>query len=307
MEIIIDIHDFKATPCAATVGSFDGVHLGHKAMIAELREAAARKGLPLTVVTFARHPRLLFNVGCEPFLLTTNSEKIALLESVGVDRVVLLDFDAAMASMCAEQFMREVLVDALGVKLLGVGYDHHFGRPCDGEGLEQYMEYGRNLGVEVLPLSQFTIDGENVGSSAVRRALVAGDLSKTLELLGHRFVLEGTVVHGAGIGRHLGFPTANVQLAERMMLLPADGVYEVEACVDTSRYKGVMNVGFKPTVDNSRVRTIEVHLIGFSGDIYGKAISVELLRRLREEKNFESVDALRLQIEADVARVISGI
>lgn len=307
MEIIIDIHDFKATPCAATVGSFDGVHLGHKAMIAELREAAARKGLPLTVVTFARHPRLLFNVGCEPFLLTTNSEKIALLESVGVDRVVLLDFDAAMASMCAEQFMREVLVDALGVKLLGVGYDHHFGRPCDGEGLEQYMEYGRNLGVEVLSLSQFTIDGENVGSSAVRRALVAGDLSKTLELLGHRFVLEGTVVHGAGIGRHLGFPTANVQLAERMMLLPADGVYEVEASVDTSRYKGVMNVGFKPTVDNSRVRTIEVHLIGFSGDIYGKAISVELLRRLREEKNFESVDALRLQIEADVARVISGI
>ena len=130
MEIITDIRNFKKRPCAATIGSFDGLHLGHRAMIAQLREAAAKRRLPLVVVTFARHPRLLFDGECEPFLLTLNSEKEPIFEELGVDTLVLLDFDTCMASMCAERFMREVLVDALGVKLLGVGYDHHFGKHC---------------------------------------------------------------------------------------------------------------------------------------------------------------------------------
>lgn len=307
MEIITDIKECFGTHCAATIGSFDGVHLGHKAMIAELREAAACKGLPLTVLTFARHPRLLFDGECEPFLLTTNSEKAALLRDMGVDRMVLLDFDSCMASMCAERFMREVLADALGVRLLGVGYDHHFGKPCEGEGFEQYAEYGKELGIEVMRLSPFTMDGGKVSSTVVRRALSGGDIATANTLLGHAYGFSGIVVKGAGIGRGIGFPTANVLPDDNMKLLPSNGVYEVDALLGGERHKGVMNIGTNPTVSDRMLRSIEVHLLDFSGDIYGAGITVEPVRRLRGELTFGSIDALKLQIGVDVARVRRGI
>lgn len=307
MEHITDIYKYNPQPCVATIGSFDGVHLGHRAMLEELRAYAACAGLPLMAVTFARHPRLLFDGNCEPFLLTSNSQKVALLESAGADIVTELDFDTLMAGMSAERFMKEILRERLGVKLLAIGYDHHFGKPCDGEGFECYAEYGKKLGIEVVKLSPFAVDGIAVSSSVVRRALVAGDLTLAYKALGHSYVLEGAVVHGAGIGRRIGFPTANVLLAEEMMLLPADGVYEVLFRIGSACHNGVMNIGVKPTVDNNRVRTIEVYLLDFSGDIYGKSVSVELVRRLRGEQHFENIDALRSQIEKDVARVRNGI
>ena len=307
MEHITDIYKYNPQPCVATIGSFDGVHLGHRSMLEELRSHAVDAGLPLMAVTFARHPRLLFDGNCEPFLLTSNSQKVALLESAGADIVTELDFDTLMAGMSAERFMKEILKERLGVKLLAIGYDHHFGKPCDGEGFECYAEYGKKLGIEVVKLSPFAVDGIAVSSSVVRRALVAGDLTLAYKALGHSYVLEGAVVHGAGIGRRIGFPTANVLLAEEMMLLPADGVYEVLFRIGSACHNGVMNIGVKPTVDNNRVRTIEVYLLDFSGDIYGKSVSVELVRRLRGEQHFENIDALRSQIEKDVARVRNGI
>lgn len=307
MEHITDIYKYNPQPCVATIGSFDGVHLGHRAMLEELRAYASGAGLPLMAVTFARHPRLLFDGNCEPFLLTSNSQKVALLASAGADIVAELDFDTLMADMSAERFMKEILRDRLGVKLLAIGYDHHFGKPCDGEGFECYAEYGKKLGIEVVKLSPFAVDGIAVSSSVVRRALVAGDLTLAYKALGHSYVLEGTVVHGAGIGRRIGFPTANLLPAEEMMLLPADGVYEVLFRIGSACHKGVMNIGVKPTVDNNRLRTIEVHLLDFSGDIYGKSVSVELVRRLRGEQHFENIDALCSQIEKDVARVRNGI
>ena len=307
MEIITDIRSCDRQPCAATIGSFDGVHLGHRAMIDELRGMATAKGLPLTVVTFMRHPRLLFDGVCEPFLLTTNSEKEALLEAMGVDRLVLLDFDTCMASMCARRFMREVLVDTIGVKLLGVGYDHHFGKPCEGECYEQYVAYGREMDVEVVKLSPYLHDGGKVSSTVVRRALSAGDMQGVKVLLGHGYLLFGTVVRGAGIGRGLGFPTANLQLDDEHKMLPCDGVYEVAVTLDGVDYKGVMNIGVKPTIGDNMLRTIEVHIIDYSGDAYGKRIVVEPLRRLRGELEFASIQALKLQIGVDVARVKRGI
>lgn len=307
MEHITDIYKYNPQPCVATIGSFDGVHLGHKAMLEELRAYASGAGLPLMAVTFARHPRLLFDGNCEPFLLTSNSQKVALLASAGADIVAELDFDTLMAGMCAERFMKEILRERLGVKLLAIGYDHHFGKPCDGEGFECYAEYGKKLGIEVVKLSPFAVDGIAVSSSVVRRALAAGDLPLAYKALGHSYVLEGTVVHGAGIGRRIGFPTANLLPAEEMMLLPADGVYEVQFRIGSACHKGVMNIGVKPTVDNNRLRTIEVHLLDFSGDIYGKSVSVEFVRRLRGEQHFENIEALCSQIEKDVARVRNGI
>lgn len=300
MKIITDINEFRATPCAATIGSFDGVHLGHRAMLGELQARAAERGLPVVVITFARHPRLLFDAHRSSFLLSDNREKVALLESSGADCCVMLNFDAEMASMSAEQFMKDILCEKLGVKLLCVGYDHHFGKPRTDEGFEQYAEYGRALGMELFMASPFFIDDIAVSSSKVRRALSAGDISLAKMLLGYDYSFSGSVTHGAGIGRSLGFPTANILLHDDMKLLPADGVYAVHLFFDGKEHKAIMNIGVKPTIGENLARTVEVHVLDFSGDLYGKNVVVSLLCRVRGEMTFESVDALRCQISHDV-------
>ena len=307
MEIIYSLDNVNVYPTAATIGSYDGVHRGHAAMINELRHLASQRGLPLTVLTFARHPRLLFGGESEPFLLTTNSEKVALLEELGVDRCVLLNFDSYMAAMSAERFMGEVLKEKLGVRLLAVGYDHHFGHPQEGEGIDDYIAYGKKLGIEVVATEQYAPDCVNISSSAVRRALATGNVAAAENLLGRPYKLQGTVVHGAALGRRIGFPTANIQLDEEMKMLPLDGVYEVEVAVDGLARKGVMNIGVKPTLQGVDVRTLEVHILEFEGDVYRQAIEVSFVRRLRDEVSFDSIDALRLQIGVDVARVKRGI
>ena len=290
-------------PCAATIGSFDGVHLGHRAMLGELQERAALQGLPVMVVTFARHPRMLFNAEHSPFLLSSNDEKVAMLSACGVDYCVMLDFDSSMASMSAEHFMGEILSERLGVKLLCVGYDHHFGKPREGEGFEQYAEYGKALGMELFMSSPYVVDGVAVSSSKVRRALAAGDIALAGALLGHSYSFTGSVVHGAAIGRSMGFPTANILLHNNMKLLPADGVYAVAVKCDAGEFRGVMNIGVKPTIGENLSRTVEVYVIGFSGDLYGRDVAVVVQRRIRGEMVFENVEALRAQIGKDVESV----
>lgn len=300
MEIVTDIHNFTSRPCAAAIGSFDGVHLGHRAMLGELKARAVGLGLPVAVVTFARHPRTLFDCDTVPFLLSTNDEKVALLESLGVDICVMLDFDKAMASMSAERFMNEVLSGCLGVKQLCIGYDHHFGKPQEGEGFEQYVEYGKPVGIELFMASPYYINGDTASSSKIRRALGRGDIENANSLLGRGYSFSGKVVHGAGLGRSIGFPTANVELDDVMKLLPADGVYAVRVACCGSSYKGVMNIGVKPTIGKGLLRTVEVFLIGYSGDLYGRRVSVEVVQFVRGEVAFDCVDALSNQIEADV-------
>lgn len=307
MEIITDINKFKTLPCAATIGSFDGVHLGHRAMLKELQQRAVQQGLPVMVVTFARHPRMLFDSAREPFLLSTNSEKIALFDACGVDCCVMLDFDLQMASMSAERFMKEILSECLGVKLLCVGYDHHFGKPRNDEGFEQYVEYGKALGMELFMASPFVADDMAVSSSKVRRALAVGEIAVANSLLGYEYAFAGSVVHGAAIGRSLGFPTANISLCDGMKLLPADGVYAVRLYCDGEVYKGVMNIGVKPTIGENLHRTVEVYAIDYEGDMYGKDVVVTVIHRLRGEMVFESVEALRSQINSDVEYVKSEI
>ena len=307
MEVITDICKYNAVPCAAAVGSFDGVHRGHRAMLEELRARACEKGLPTMVVTFVTHPRVFFAGDGMPFLLSSNEEKVALLEAAGVDFCVMLDFDARMASMTAERFMEEVLVEALGVEMLCVGYDHRFGRPQEGVGFEQYVEYGKALGIDVFKALPFVADGVAVSSSKVRRALEEGDISLANAMLGRNYSFSGSVVHGAAVGRGLGFPTANIQLHDGMKMLPADGVYDVRVLCRDGVRKGVMNIGVKPTVGNGLGRTAEVHVLGFSGDMYGWDVVVEPLRRLRGEMKFENMELLRRQIAADVERVERGV
>lgn len=306
MQIVTDISQYNKKACAATIGSFDGVHKGHVAMLGELRAVAETKGLPLMAVTFACHPRMLFCDTSAPFLLTPLSAKLQLLEAAGVDICVLLDFDHEMASLSASRFMKDVLVERLGVQLLAVGYDHHFGKPVPGEGLEQYIAIGKEMGVEVFGTHPFFVDDVAVSSTTVRRALDAGDVALAAAFMGRPYALSGAVIHGAGIGRKLGFPTANISLADKMQMLPLDGVYEVDVLIGGETRKGVMNIGVKPTVCGKE-RTLEVYIIEFEGDIYDKDITVTFVRRLRGEQSFDNINALRFQIEVDVARVKRGI
>ncbi len=287
------------------MGSFDGVHRGHLAMIAEARRMADQQGLPLMVITFARHPRLVFSNSPEPFLLTSNDEKMGLLQKAGVDRCVLLNFDKAMAGLTAQEFMRDILLRKFNVSLLVAGYDHRFGRPIQGEGYDNYVEYGNALSMQVVRASQFAPHGIKISSSEVRRALAAGDVELAAQMLGRPYSLCGTVVHGAALGRSIGFPTANVSLQEPLKQLPADGVYECVLHYAHRAYKGVVNIGCKPTLSGKK-RTIEVFIIDFEGDIYDASVRVEFVKRLRDERRFASIDDLRIQIEKDVNSVKSN-
>ena len=304
MEILTSPDNLKGGPVAVTIGSFDGVHRGHRAMIAEARALADERGLPLTVVTFARHPRLLFSGSTAPFLLTDTDEKLSLLADEGVERCLLLPFDQQMASLSARDFMKLVLKEKMNVAMLAVGYDHRFGSPASGEGFGQYMQYGKELSMEVVQMHRYAPDGDAVSSSKIRGALTAGDMQRVEQLLGRTYSFTGSVVQGAALGRRLGFPTANISLAEPLKMLPLDGVYECRIDVRAQLYKGVMNIGCKPTLDNKE-RTIEVFIIDFEGNIYGEKVRVEVLRRLRGERRFAGLDELRAQIELDV-RAVTG-
>lgn len=300
MEIITDINTAQPFATVATIGSFDGVHRGHVAMIDEARSVASQRGLPLTVITFAQHPRLLFKRVDSPFLLTSFEEKMSLLAACSVDRCVLLPFDESIAMLSAYDFMEQVLRDRLRVSVLAVGYDHRFGHPSPGEGYDDYVQYGKEIGIEVVRMQPYLPGGNNVSSSAVRRALEAGDVATAETLLGRRYSVYGTVEHGAALGRSIGFPTANIALHEPMQMLPLDGVYECVVDVEEKSFLGVMNIGHKPTVGCNK-RTIEVFIIDFDEDIYGSCVRVHFVRRLRGEVRFASLEELRWQIEKDVA------
>lgn len=303
MEIIHDIYNIDAVPTVATIGSFDGIHRGHVAMIEETKLRAAKLGLPVTLVTFSGHPRLLFDSAQSPFLLSSQQVRMERLAATGVERCVVLDFNRELATMTAREFMSEILAKRLNVKLLVLGYDHRFGRPEPEVNADTYISYGKELGIDVVRAAKYNEEGMKVSSSQVRRALAVGDVETSALLLGYRYTLRGHVVHGAALGRKLGFPTANIEPDEPMQLLPLNGVYEVTATLEGKQYKGVLNVGTKPTVTGEGHRTVELFIIDFEDNIYGCNIEVSFVRRLREERRFASLDELKAQIAKDVASV----
>lgn len=303
MEIIHDIYNIDAVPTVATIGSFDGIHRGHAAMIEETKQRAAKLGLPVTLVTFSGHPRLLFDSAQSPFLLSSQQVRMERLAATGVERCVVLDFNRELATMTAREFMSEILAKRLNVKLLVLGYDHRFGRPEPEVNADTYISYGKELGIDVVRAARYNEEGMKVSSSQVRRALAVGDVETSALLLGYRYTLRGHVVHGAALGRKLGFPTANIEPDEPMQLLPLNGVYEVTATLEGKQYKGVLNVGTKPTVTGEGHRTVELYIIDFEDNIYGCNIEVSFVRRLREERRFASLDELKAQIAKDVASV----
>ncbi|MBO4659177.1 MAG: riboflavin biosynthesis protein RibF [Prevotella sp.] len=299
-KIILQNGERAERPCVATLGFFDGVHLGHQHLIRQVTEAARRDGLDATVITFDTHPRQALQEGFQPRLLTTFDERIIHLATTGADNCAVLHFDKALASLTAREFMEQVLRDQLGVRRLILGYDNRFGRDRS-EGFDDYVRHGAALGIEVLQSDALVIDGLPVSSSAVRKALAEGDVRKASRLLGYRYIIVGTVVEGFQQGRRLGFPTANLDLPDDGKIVPAPGVYAVGARVEHSMEMkhAVMNIGHRPTFDG-HTTTLETHIINYDANLYGERLVVTFAHRLRDERLFASPSELALQMKEDV-------
>lgn len=283
-------------PVVLAIGNFDGVHLGHAALVKQLAEAAARLQLAPTVLTFEPHPREFFAPDSAPARLTTLREKLELLADCGVSQVMISPFNAAFAALTADQFIEQVLVRGLRVRHLIIGDDFRFGCGRTGD-FALLQAAGQRFGFTVEAMGSVMLDGERVSSSGVRRALAAGDMAHAARLLGRPYIMDGQVTHGDKIGRQLGFATANLRIKHNP--LPMSGVFAVEVGGLADRpLCGVANLGIRPTVGGTRP-LLEVHLFDFDRDIYGAHISVRFVHKLRAEQRFPNFDALKAQIAAD--------
>jgi len=301
MQFIRGLHNLTSLHygCVATIGNFDGVHLGHQAVLGELAEKGSERGLPTVVITFEPQPQEYFSHGDIPPRLTRLREKLMALRRFSVDRVLCLSFNPKLAALTAEQFVQQVLLDGLGVKYLVVGDDFHFGSNRTGN-FEMLANAGKEHEFEVVNMHTFGIGGERVSSTRIRHALQGGDLEMAAQLLGRPYRMSGRVAHGNKLGRTIGFPTANLFLHRKKT--PVDGVYAVEMFgIEGEPVAGVANVGTRPTVDGTR-SLLEVHLFDFDKDIYHAHVDVDFLWKIREERKFDSFDALKQQILKDSDR-----
>lgn len=286
----------------ATIGFFDGVHRGHQFMIDSLTTMAHAQGWQSLVITFDRHPRQVVHADYVPQLITTTDEKLQLLHATAADRIEVLHFDAQMAQLSAYEFMRQVLHEKYGVAMLLTGYDNRFGHNR-AESFADYVRYGEEMGMKVLQNTPIDIDGLRVSSSLIRRLIVEGNITEANNCMGHPYSITGSVAHGFQEGRRIGFPTANIVPESAEKLVPGNGVYATRVSVEGGEWMPAMlNIGTNPTFQRQQT-TIEAHIIGFEGDIYGRKVRVEFGRKLRDEQRFESVEALQKQLEADKKEV----
>lgn len=284
---------------AVTVGFFDGVHLGHRHLIECLKNAAAERGMHSRIVTFEEHPRQILQSEYKPKLLTTPDDKIRRLNNCGTDACTSLHFTPELAAMSAKDFMLDILCNQQNAGCLLMGHDHRFGHECYAD-IAEYRRIGDEIGLEVILADALLINGEPVSSSRIRKCLSCGNVSEAGLLLGYSFSLSGIVVHGLKNGRRMGFPTANISLDSDMLQIPADGVYSAWATVNGKRYKSMLNIGFRPTIDGGTgERTVEAHLLDFDNDIYGERLSVDFVDFIRRERKFDSLDALSRQLKSD--------
>jgi len=298
MQIIRNLQNLKPQHhgCVATIGNFDGVHLGHQAVLGQLAEKADQLGLPLTVVTFEPQPQEVFRPEQAPPRLTRFREKVQVLRRYAVDRVLVLRFNQSFSQQSPDAFIQNLLVNGLGVKYLVIGDDFRFGKDRAGD-FEMLKAAGRQHDFEVVNMHTFVLDDERVSSTRVRSALAEGDLNEAEKLLGRTYRMSGRVAHGDKKGRTIGFPTANIHL--HRINTPLRGVFAVELFgLEGEPLPGVANLGTRPTVGGMRT-LLEIHLFDFQGDIYGRHVHVDFLHKLRDERRFDSFDELKAQIQRD--------
>jgi riboflavin kinase / FMN adenylyltransferase len=281
-----------------TTGTFDGVHLGHQKIISRLKEIARKEDGEVVLLTFHPHPRMvLFPDDNELHLLSSLDEKIHLLEQLGVEHLVIIPFTKEFSRLSSMEFVRNILVNTIGTRKLVIGYNHHFGRNREGS-FEHLKEYGPLYGFDVEEIPALDVDDVEVSSTKIRKALEIGEIEVANSYLGYPYLLTGTVVEGRKLGRTLGYPTANIEVKEKNKLIPANGIYAVTSTVNGKELKGMMSIGNNPTV-GSGPRTLEVNLFDFEDSIYGVTITVHFHKKIRDEKKFADLEALKKAMAGD--------
>ncbi len=285
----------------AATGFFDGVHRGHRAVLGKISALAKEQGDTSAVITLWPHPRTVLQQDAAKFrLLNSLEEKISLIKSFGIDEVFTLKFDKEFASQTTEEYFRDYLIRRLNVRTLVIGYDHRVGSDIN-QTQDEMMAIARNLGINPVRVDEYTENesGLVISSTKIREMLLAGDMGTANNLLGYRYGVEGVVVEGMKIGRGIGFPTANMRLYEPLKVLPSDGVYAVWVQTSGKTYRGITNIGIRPTVGINNERTIETHILDFDEDIYGLSIKLEFVAKMRDEVTFSSLDDLKAQLHKD--------
>lgn len=289
-----------------TTGTFDGMHLGHQKVLNRISEIAKRNKGETLLLTFYPHPRMvLYPTDNDLKLLSTQEEKIELLRQSGLNHLVVIPFTKAFSRLSDLEYVRDILVNKIGVKTLVIGYNHHFGRNREGS-FEQLQEYAPVYNFEIEEIPAHEIDNLEVSSTKIRNALLDGNVKVAASYLGRNYTLKGTIIKGKQLGRSIGFPTANIEVDDKYKLIPKNGVYAVEVAIDDKLYKGMLNIGVRPTFDNDNKISIEVHIFSLAEDIYHKTISVYFAEKIRDEKKFSGVDELKKQLEDD-KRVVQGL
>lgn len=288
---------FSEEPTVVTIGTFDGVHIGHKKIIRQLIDVSKQERLKSVILTFFPHPRMVLQKDSKIKLINTLEERSKILDALGLDYLIIKKFTKEFSRLSAEDFVKQILVDKLHAKKVIIGYDHRFGRNRNAS-IDDLKRFGLSYGFEVIEIPVQDINDVSVSSTKIRTALTEGNIEKANTFLGYPFIITGTIVKGKGIGRQLDFPTANIRLDQEYKLIPKYGSYIVRTIIDDKPIFGMMNIGMNPTVAGNK-ESIEVHFFNFSQDIYGKKIEVDLLHRIRDEQKFDSVENLKAQLIRD--------
>lgn len=305
MKIYHHIDEFKPVANAVvTIGTFDGVHLGHRKIISRIKELADMANSETVILTFFPHPRMILHPEDQDIrMINTMNEKAELLEQLGVDHLIITPFSRDFSNQTAEEYIRHILVEKIGTKKIVIGYDHRFGKDRQG-GLPELQRLAPQYGFEVIEIPEQDIHDVAVSSTRIRKALLNNDIDLANEFLGYDFFISGKVTRGDQIGRQIGYPTANIMVEETYKLIPADGIFAVEVYLHGQAYKGMGYIGHRPTI-NGMTRNIEVNIFDFDQDIYSQSIRMKLLHFVRGDIKFESLDQLKKQLGKDKTDVLT--
>lgn len=306
MNNIKNIKTFQSKePTVITIGTFDGVHIGHQKIVKRLINAGKLEGLKSVILTFFPHPRMVLQKDSNIKLINTIDERHNVLDALGLDFLLIKKFTKEFSRLSAEDFVKQILVNKLNVKKVIIGYDHRFGRNRNAN-IDDLKRFGIEYNFEVEEISAQDINDVAVSSTKIRKALNDGNILKANTFLGYNFMITGTVVKGKGLGRQLGFSTANIRVKEDYKLIPKYGSYIVSSIINNVKIFGMLNIGINPTVDGNS-ESIEVHFFNFNKDIYNKTIQIDLLKRIRDEQKFESVEVLKRQLAKDKKTALTYI
>ena len=298
MKIYRSIEDYDEDKrSVVTIGTFDGIHLGHQKILSRLIKSSKDKDLNSVVLTFFPHPRIILNKYNEVKMIDTLDEKIIYLNEIGIDSLIIHPFDKNFSLLSANQFIKDFLVDKLKIKHIIIGYDHRFGKGREAS-VTDLKNYADDYDFTVEEIKAQEIEKITVSSTKIRNSINQGDIKTTEKYLGRYFNLTGKVVKGDGLGKKINYPTANIFIEETYKIIPKDGVYLVETIIKDKLFKGMMNIGHRPTI-GTNVKSIEVHLFNFNEDIYGQVISIKMISKIRDEKKFSSIQALKEQLVKD--------